>query len=80
MTAIAHHLRFRGRPMIPEALTSLTSRLKKKLAEEFHDQLTVGVPTNEDEAGLCRRAAQIRARKVIVKLFLHHPLHRTILV
>ena len=50
-------------------------RLKKKLAEEFRDQLTVGIPTNEDEAGLRRLAAQIRAKKVIVKLFLRHPLH-----
>ncbi len=50
-------------------------RLKKKLAEDFRDQLMVGVPTNEDEAGLRRLAAQIRAKKVVVKLFLRHPLH-----
>jgi hypothetical protein len=50
-------------------------RLKKKLAEEFREQLTVGVPTNEDEVGLRRLAAQIKAQKVIVKLFLRHPLH-----
>ena len=50
-------------------------RLKKKLAEEFRDQLTLGVPTNEDEAGLRRLAAQITAKKVVVKLFLRHPLH-----
>ncbi len=50
-------------------------RLKKKLAEEFREQLTIGIPTNEDEAGLRCLAAQIRARKVIVKLFLRHPLH-----
>jgi superfamily II DNA or RNA helicase len=50
-------------------------RLKKKLAEEFRDQLTWGVPTNEDEAGLRRLAKQIKAKKVIVKLFLKHPLH-----
>jgi superfamily II DNA or RNA helicase len=35
----------------------------------------LGIPTNEDEAGLRRLAAQIRAKKVIVKLFLRHPLH-----
>ena len=50
-------------------------RLKKKLAEDFREQLMVGVPTNEDEAGLRRLAAQIRTKKVIVKLFLHHHLH-----
>ena len=42
-------------------------RLKKKLAEDFRQQLMVGVPTNEDEAGLRRLAAQIRAKKVVVK-------------
>lgn len=50
-------------------------RLKKKLAEDFRDQLAFGVPTNEDEAGLRRLAAQIKAKKLIVKLFLRHPLH-----
>lgn len=49
--------------------------LKKKLAEEFREQLTIGIPTNEDEAGLRRLAAQIKAKKVSVKLFLRHPLH-----
>ncbi len=50
-------------------------RLKKRLAAEFREQLSIGTPTNEDEAGLRRLAAQIRAKKVVVKLFLRHPLH-----
>ncbi|MBI2849384.1 MAG: NgoFVII family restriction endonuclease [Chloroflexi bacterium] len=50
-------------------------RLKKRLAEEFKDQLVIGVPSNEDEAGLRRLARQIRDRKVVVKLFLPYQLH-----
>ena len=50
-------------------------RLKKRLAGEFREQLTLGAPTNQDEAGLRRLARQLNARKVVVKLFLRHPLH-----
>ncbi len=50
-------------------------QLKKRLAQEFRDQLAIGAPSNEDEQGLRRLVAQLRARKVIVKLFLRHPLH-----
>ncbi|MBI4337458.1 MAG: NgoFVII family restriction endonuclease, partial [Chloroflexi bacterium] len=50
-------------------------RLKKQLAEQFRHQLTLGVPTNEDEQTLRRLVAQLRAKKVVVKLFLRHPLH-----
>lgn len=49
--------------------------LKRKLAQDFRDQLMVGIPTNADEAGLRRLAAQITANKLVVKLFLRHPLH-----
>jgi superfamily II DNA or RNA helicase len=49
--------------------------LKRKLAQDFKDQLTIGIPTNADEAGLRRLARQIESQKVVVKLFLRHNLH-----
>jgi hypothetical protein len=36
---------------------------------------SIGAPSNEDEFGLRRLATQIKAKKVIVKLFLKHPLY-----
>ncbi|HEX7183023.1 MAG TPA: helicase-related protein [Thermoanaerobaculia bacterium] len=50
-------------------------RLKRRLAEELRDQLSLGAPTDEDEAGLQRLASQLRAGKLVVKLFLRYPLH-----
>ena len=50
-------------------------RLKKQLAEEFRTQITLGFQTNADEAGLRKLADQLREKKVIVKLYLRHPLH-----
>ena len=50
-------------------------RLRLQLAEQLRQQLTIGVPTNADERTLRQLAAQLRAKKVVVKLFLRHPLH-----
>jgi superfamily II DNA or RNA helicase len=51
------------------------ARLKKRMAEEFREQLMVGAPSNEDEEGLRRLSAQLKAKKVVVKLFLRYKLH-----
>lgn len=49
--------------------------LKRRLASEFREQLTVGVPTRADEIGLRQLAQQLRDEKVKVRLFLRYPLH-----
>ena len=54
---------------------STAVRIKRRMAEEFREQLTLGLPTAEDEAGLRRLADQLRSGKVVVKLFLRHTLH-----
>lgn len=51
------------------------AKLKKEAAREFRNQLTVGHPTDADEAGLKRLAKQLREKRLIVKLFLKHTLH-----
>jgi superfamily II DNA or RNA helicase len=49
--------------------------LRKRAAEDFREQLVMGVPTDQDEAGLRRLSAQLRSGKVVVKLHLRYPLH-----
>jgi hypothetical protein len=48
---------------------------RKQLAEEYARQLQIGRQNADDEAGLQRLAAQLRAEKVKVKLHLGHALH-----
>ena len=50
-------------------------RLRVQLAEQLRRQLTMGAPTNADERTLRQLADQLCTRKVVVKLFLRHPLH-----
>jgi len=48
---------------------------KKELALEFAEQLTIGSPTQQDENVLQMLLSQLKAGKVVIKLFLRHQLH-----
>jgi len=50
-------------------------KLKKRLAQEFKDQLTIGTPTEADERGLRKLSQQLKDKKVAVKLHLPFRLH-----
>ena len=50
-------------------------RLRQRLAAEFREQLTLGMPNNADESALRCLAAQLRAKKVRARVYLRHPLH-----
>ncbi|MGC8561195.1 MAG: helicase-related protein [Phycisphaerae bacterium] len=72
----AELLRLSANPAIVHEIDNAeASRLKKKMAEQFRNQLTLGSPTDADEAGLRRLAKQIKAGQLVVKLFLRHALH-----
>ena len=69
-------LRHTLRSQEEDALDNQTAiREKHRIAEEFRSQLTFGVPTNEDEPALRQLAGQIRATKLVVKVYLRHSLH-----
>jgi len=50
-------------------------KLKKRLAQEFKDQLTIGTPTEADEKALRTLSQQMKDKKVVVKLHLRYTLH-----
>ncbi len=50
-------------------------RIRKQLAYEFKEQLTLGTPTERDEVYLRKLSKQLKEKKVVVKLHLRHPLH-----
>lgn len=59
-----------------EGIDNQTAIQKKRdLAIQFRQQLMLGAPSNEDEAGLRRLSRQLREGKLRVKLFLRHRLH-----
>lgn len=50
-------------------------RLKRRMAEQFREQLTIGAPSDLDENNLQCLARQLRCGKLVVKLFLKNSLH-----
>lgn len=50
-------------------------KLKKRLAQEFKDQLTIGTPTDQDEKALRKLSQQLKDKKAVVKLHLRYTLH-----
>ncbi|RYE56743.1 MAG: NgoFVII family restriction endonuclease, partial [Sphingobacteriales bacterium] len=50
-------------------------KLKKRLAQEFKEQLTIGTPTEQDEKALRLLSKQMKDGKVVVKLHLRYTLH-----
>jgi superfamily II DNA or RNA helicase len=54
---------------------SIVIRLKRQIAREFCEQLTWGAPSDRDEVGLRRLSKQLQSKKLLVKLFVRHPLH-----
>lgn len=50
-------------------------KLKKRLAQEFKDQLTIGTPNENDERALRQLSRQMKENKVCVKLHLRYTLH-----
>lgn len=51
------------------------SQCKLEIAKEFRKQLLIGLPTAKDEWTLRRLSAQLKDKKVCVKLYLAEPLH-----
>lgn len=54
---------------------SEVNKLKKRLAQEFREQLTIGTPSEDDEKALRKLSTQLKGKKVNVKLHLSYPLH-----
>lgn len=66
-----------GLEHIKQAVTdnSTATRIKRKVTEELRQQLTIGVPTAQDEMVLRQLVRQLKTKKVVVKLYLRQLLH-----
>lgn len=64
---------YSGEKYIPDSDDVLEA--KRKIAEDFRNQLLLGLPTNADQNTLRRLTRQLKDKKVCVKLYLKEPLH-----
>ncbi len=55
--------------------SELVQKIKRRIAQDFRRQLLIGIPTKHDEWALRRLSAQLKSRKVVVKLSVKEPLH-----
>ena len=64
---------YSGKQQLPDA--DYVNQCKLEIAREFKKQLLLGLPTKNDEWTLRRLSAQMKDKKVCVKLYLKEPLH-----
>ena len=64
---------YSGEEYIPDSEDVLEA--KRKIAEDFRNQLLIGLPTNADQNTLRHLTRQLKEGKVCVKLYLREPLH-----
>ena len=64
---------YSGEAYIPDSEDVLEA--KRKIAEDFRNQLLIGLPTNADQNTLRRLTRQLKDKRVCVKLYLREPLH-----
>lgn len=64
---------YSGEEYTPDANDAQKAKLK--IAEDFRNQLLLGLPTNADQATLRKLSQQLKDGKVCVKLYLREPLH-----
>lgn len=55
--------------------SELVQKIKRRIAQDFRNQFLLGIPTKHDEWTLRRLSAQLKSRKVVVKLSVKEPLH-----
>lgn len=55
--------------------TEYVQRCKRQIAQDFRNQLLLGLPSAADEKTLRRLSVQLKEGKVCVKLYLKEPLH-----